>query len=57
MVFALDWKRYVLSLNGLIDLISIIPIITWLAYHMGLMSFADIVSGHYVWLDIGNLCR
>lgn len=57
-VFALDGWRYVVSFNGVVDLISILPVGSFLAFHMGLLGDADNVNQTAImWLEIGNLGR
>ena len=59
LVFALDRWAYVFSFNGMVDLISILPLGSFLAFHFGLIPHTStgISEGALMWLEIGNLCR
>lgn len=54
LAFALDRWRYIVSFNGIIDLVSILPLISIVVYHA---SYGDKQDVAVAWLEIGSLCR
>ena len=57
LVFALDRWAYAVSFNGIVDLLSILPLGSFLAFHSGLIAHISIDEGALTWLEVGNLCR
>lgn len=58
VIFALDRWAYIFSFNGIVDLISILPLGSFLAFHFGLLGPPDDINETAImWLEIGNLCR
>lgn len=54
LAFALDRRRYMVSFNGIIDLVSILPLISFVVYHL---TVGETQSAAVAWLEIGSLCR
>jgi len=54
LAFALDRRRYIVSFNGIIDLVSILPLISFLFYHI---LYGEMHETAVAWLEIGSLCR
>jgi hypothetical protein len=54
LAFALDRRRYIVSFNGIIDLVSILPLISVIVYHV---TYGKTQSAAVAWLEIGSLCR
>ena len=58
VAFAIDRWRYVFSFNGLVDLVSILPLGSFIAFHFGLLGPKGRVDEPaLMWLEVGNLCR
>lgn len=54
LAFALDRWRYIVSFDGIIDLVSVLPLISLLIYHF---SYGKMHDAAVTWLEIGSLCR
>lgn len=54
IAFALDRRRYIFSFNGIVDLVSILPLISFMVYHF---SYGEMHDTAVAWLEIGSLSR